>query len=418
MKNKYVVGIDIGTGTVKVVVGSLAPNENGDFVGVAPTIIGVGVQPNLGMRKGVIVDINKVCEAVDQALADAEKMSGIHVDAATVSINGMNIAGMSSRGVIAVNSNNGVITQDEINRVLEAATIVKLAPNRVILNTEARTFKVDNQDGIRDPIDMSGVRLEVDAYVITALMPQLRNIEQVLAQLELTPHKPYVPSGLAAARIALSDQQRENGALLVEIGHSTTTMVVYEEGDIIDIKVFPVGSNNITTDLAVGLKTDLDIAEQVKVQHAVAAPELRRGNESVVAVKVMTPGGEPKRIGFKAEVVDTIVEARLEELFELINKELKRIKKAANLPGGLVLTGGGANLRGIADYAKRALQMNARVYKPQGYKDVSKRIASPSFVTAVGLMEIDADSAVLNVIEEEPQRSGFFGKLKGMFVKK
>ncbi len=418
MENKYAVGIDIGTGSVKVVIGALPVEGAADAMTVRPNIIGVGVRQGMGMRKGIIVDIDKVVDAVDKALADAEGMSGVHVDSATVSINGTNIMGMPSRGMVAVNNPKQIITQEEINRVLEAATIVKLAANRVIIDTQARTYKVDNQDGVRNPIDMTGMRLEVDAYVTTALMPQLRNVEQVMGQLNVLPHKPYIPAGLAAARIAMTDQQRENGAVLIEIGHSTTSMVVYEEGDIIDVKVFPVGSNNITTDLAIGLKTDLDIAEQIKLQHAVASSSLRRGHEDVLAIKVTTATGETRKIGFKSAVVDDIVEARLEEMFELINKELRRIKKAANLPGGAILTGGGANLRGIADYAKMALQMNARVYKPHGYKDVSGKISNPAFTTAVGLMEADADITLREAVEEPEKRSGFFSGLKGLFRRK
>lgn len=418
MKNKYAIGIDIGTSSVKVVIGTLPAEEDVDLPIMRPNIIGVGVCPSDGMRKGVIVDINKVADAVDRALADAEKMSGVHVSCATVSINGTNIMGMPSHGMVAVSNPKQLITQDEINRALEAATIVKLAANRVIIDTQARTFKVDNQDGVRDPIDMTGMRLEVDVYVTTALMPQLRNVEQVLSRLEVEPHKPYIPAVLAAARVAMADRQRENGAVLIEIGHSTTSMVVYEEGDIIDVKVFPVGSNNITTDLAIGLRTDLDIAEKIKLQHAVASASLRRGHEDVLAIKTTTASGEPRRIGFKSAVVDDIVEARLEELFGMVNKELKRIKKAANLPCGAILTGGGANLRGIADYAKATLQMNVQVYKPREYKDVSGKVTDPMFTTAIGLMEADVDAVLREGDGGQKRSGGIFDSIKRMFERK
>lgn len=423
-ENRYAVGIDIGTSTVRVVVGSVnaaAAEVAVDGGSSAITIVGVGSQPNSGMRKGTVVDINKVAMAVDKAIGAAEMMSGQNVNEATVSINGSHIAGVASHGVIAVGSQQ-VIGPTEINRVIEAATQVKISPNREIINVEPHAFKVDNQEGVRDPIDMSGVRLEVDAYMVTALTPHIKNLDQVTDKAMLHPIKPYTPAGLAAARVALSDQQRENGCVMIDIGHSTTNMVVYEEGDVIDIKVFPIGSNNITTDLAIGLKTDLDIAEQVKIQHAVASPELRRGNEPKVAIKL--GGGQvQKKLEFDTEMVDEIVEARLAELFELINKELKRIKRQANLPGGAVLTGGGANLRGIVDYAKTSLQMNARVYRPRGYKGVTDQVKDPAWTTALGLLEYCADSGAMAAGgSDEPKASSFFSglmdKLSGLFGKR
>ena len=198
---------------------------------------------------------------------------------------------------------------------------------------------------------------------------------------------------------------------MIDIGHSTTNIVVYEEGDVIDIKVLPVGSNNITTDLAIGLKADLDVAEKVKIEHAVASSHLRRGNEPTVSVRIGN-GQMQKKLEFETELIDDIVEARLSELFELINKELKRIKRQANLPGGAVLTGGGANLRGIVDYAKVALQMNARLYKPQGYKGVTEQIKDPSWTTVLGLLEYSAEQGVsMGDGGEHAGSGGLIGKI-------
>ncbi len=184
--------------------------------------------------------------------------------------------------------------------------------NREILDVTPRSYKLDSQDGVRDPFGMTGVRLEVDAYMITALSPHLKNLEKVLGMTEL-PARQVVISGLAAARAVLSNQLRENGVVLVDIGGSTTNVAVYEEGDIIHTAVLPIGSNNITNDLAIGLKTDLDIAEKVKVEHAVAAPELRRGSSSKVSIKVGA-----RNLEFDAEIIDEVVEARLAELFRQV----------------------------------------------------------------------------------------------------
>lgn len=405
--NGYGVGIDIGTGSVKVVVG-VWPKDTESSSIILPNIIGVGVQPSLGMRKGVIVDIDKVYRTLDKALGDAERMSGLTIDHAMYSINGTKITGMSSRGVVAVNGPGQKISRDEVERAIKAAQIVKLAPNQVILSTQPRTYKVDNQDGIRDPVDMTGVRLEVDAYVTTAIEPQIRNIDEVAQLSKVDRDNSCVPSGVAASDIALTDQQRENGAAVLDIGHSTTTLVIYDEGDIVDIKVIPIGSNNITCDLAVGLQTDFAIAEQVKIRHAVAAPELRRGNETVLTVKAEQPDGRIHAFSFKPDLVDSIVAARLLELFEQVNKELKRVHYQAALPGGIVLTGGGAKLRGITDLARAALKINTHVFTPRNYQMVSKIAADPSFSAAIRLMERDLDAQ----IHDKQQQSSRHGGLK------
>lgn len=417
-ENRYAVGIDIGTSAVRVVIGSLPTGDQaqGD-IDQSPeiTIVGVGSQPAQGMRKGTVVDINKVAIAVDKAIGSAEMMSGLNVEEAVVSVNGTHIEGMSSRGLITVDQSRP-IGPAEVDRVVDAAAKVKMSSNREIINVTPHTFTVDSQEGVRDPIDMSGVRLESDVYMVTAMTPHIKNLDQVSEKAMLKPIKPYSPAGLAAANIALTDRQKENGCVMVDIGHSTTNLVVYEEGDVIDIKVLPVGSNNITTDLAVGLQTDLDIAERIKVEHAVASPQLRRGNEPTVAIRVGN-GQVQKKLEFQTELIDEIVEARLSELFDLINRELRRIKRQANLPGGAVLTGGGANLRGIVDFAKVALQMNASAFKPHGYKGVTDQIKDPSWTTALGLLEFSIDAGV-NMGGAEPAKSGLLGKIASLFSRK
>lgn len=417
-ENRYAVGIDIGTSAVRVVIGSLPTGDQaqGD-IDQSPeiTIVGVGSQPAQGMRKGTVVDINKVAIAVDKAIGSAEMMSGLNVEEAVVSVNGTHIEGMSSRGLITVDQSRP-IGPAEVDRVVDAAAKVKMSSNREIINVTPHTFTVDSQEGVRDPIDMSGVRLESDVYMVTAMTPHIKNLDQVSEKAMLKPIRPYSPAGLAAANIALTDRQKENGCVMVDIGHSTTNLVVYEEGDVIDIKVLPVGSNNITTDLAVGLQTDLDIAERIKIEHAVASPQLRRGNEPTVAIRVGN-GQVQKKLEFQTELIDEIVEARLSELFDLINRELRRIKRQANLPGGAVLTGGGANLRGIVDFAKVALQMNVSAFKPHGYKGVTDQIKDPSWTTALGLLEFSIDAGV-NMGGTEPAKSGLLGKIASLFSRK
>lgn len=377
--SKTAVGLDIGTTTVRVVVGHV------DAPGQAPTIVGVGVCENAGMRKGTVVNLVNTAQAIDKALETAERMSGNQIHRATVSINGTHIVGMSSKGVIAVGASGHEINEDDIARVGEAATVVQLPANREILEVTPRAYQLDGQDNIKDPIGMTGVRLEMDAHVITALGPHLKNLVRA-AEMTETQVAHTVLAGLAAARAVVTDQQRENGVALIDIGGTTTNIVVYEEGDLQHVTVLPVGGVNITNDLAIGLKTELDVAEKVKLEHAVANSSLRRGAAGKVSVKTDKTTHE-----FETEDIDMIVDARLEEIFELINKELKSIGRAAKLPGGVVITGGTAELKGIADYAKEALQLSARIGRASGFGGVSEQIEKPNFATAVGLMLLDLE---------------------------
>lgn len=377
--SRYAVGLDVGTTSVRAVVGHV------DTPGQAPTIIGIGSEPNTGMRKGTVVNLVNTAQAIDKALEAAERMSGHQIHAATVSINGSHVVGMSSQGVIAVGTGGHEISVDDLARVEEAATVVQLPANRQILEVTPRSFQLDGQENIKDPLGMTGVRLEVDAHVITALTPHVKNLEKACEMTETSAHH-TVLAGLAAARAVVSEQQTENGVVLVDLGGTTTNVVVYEEGDLQHIAVLPVGSVNITNDLAIGLKTDLDVAEQVKLLHGAAVPSARKSDAKKLAVKIDKTTHE-----FDAEDVDMIVDARLEEIFELINKELKSIGRASKLPGGVVLTGAGAELAGIAEYAREAMQLSARVGKPTGFGGVADHVASPGFATALGLMVIDLE---------------------------
>lgn len=383
--SRYAVGLDVGTTKVRCVVGHVEGAQ------ASPTIIGVGECANSGMRKGTVVNLVNTASAIDSALEAAERMSGFQIQNATISVNGSHIIGMSSKGVIAVGANGHEITDEDLRRVEEAATVVQLPANREILEVTPRSYQLDGQDNIKDPIGMTGVRLEVDAHVITALGPHLKNLRKACEMTETIPHATIL-AGLAAARAVVSDQQTENGVVLIDLGGTTTNIAVFEEGDLQHVAVLPVGSVNITNDLAIGLKTDLDIAEAVKLDHASAMPSQRTDKKTTASVKV----GD-KTHTFDLEDIDMIVDARLEEIFELINKELKSIGRAAKLPGGAVLTGGGAQLKGLADYARNALQISARIGEAPEFAGVSENVHSPDWSTALGLMLIDLEGGAVGV---------------------
>lgn len=379
--SRYAVGLDIGTTTVRCVVGHV------DGPGQAPTIIGVAAEPGKGLRKGNVVTLQDVATAADKALEAAERISGHQIHAATVSINGTHIVGLKSAGVIAVGAGDHEINPSDLTRVEEAATVVQLPANREILDVTPISYKLDNQAGIKDPLGMTGVRLEVDAYMITALSPHLKNLEKAVTLSDTQPRR-IIVAGLAAAETALTDQQKENGVALVDLGGTTTSVVVYEEGDLLHLGVVPYGSVNITNDLAIGLQTDLAVAERVKLEHAVASAAYRKVAKKKVTVKVDGQSHE-----FDTETIDEIVDARLEEIFEEVNKELKKAGRQAKLPGGVVLTGGGAKLAGVADYAKDALKLNARVAETPKLAGVADKVQGPEFATALGLMTLDLEAA-------------------------
>jgi cell division protein FtsA len=376
--SRYAVGLDIGTTTVRCVVAHI------DSTTGAPTIVGVGSAPNSGMRKGTVVTLGGPAQAIDDALGEAERMSGYQVDAATISINGTHIVSTHTDGMIAVGAADHEITRDDLVRIEEVATLGKVPANREILDVVPHDYKLDGQDNIKDPIGMTGTRLEIDAHVVSALVPHLVNVQKAADTAKVTP-KSIVVAGVAAARAVLAEQQLENGVALVDIGGTTTNIAIYEEGDLQFAAVLPLGGVNITNDLAIGLKTDPEIAEKIKLEHASAIP---RHENSGISLK---HGGEI--YSFDTRDIDEIVEARLEEIFEAVQHEFKRAGRAGKLPSGVVLTGGTAQLKDIVVYAKEALGLAARVGKTGGYGGVADNVDKPQFATAVGLMLIDSESS-------------------------
>lgn len=374
--SKYAVGLDIGTTMVRCVVGHIDPTTG------TPTIVGVGKAVNKGMRKGVVANLNGPAHAIDEALGEAERMSGYQVDAATISINGQHVLSTKADGMIAVGAADHEITRDDLARIEEVATTGKIPANREIIEVVPHSYRLDGQDNIKDPLGMTGTRLEINANVVSVLLPHLQNLEKAADIAKVHAHA-IVPSVLGAARAVLSENQLENGVAVVDLGGTTTSVAVFEEGDLQYIGVVPMGGANITNDLAIGLKTDPEIAEKVKLQHATA---IARSGSSGVSMK---DGDEV--LTFDASEIDEIVEARLEEIFEAIQKELKKAGRAGKLPSGVLLTGGGANLKHIAEYAKQYLGLAAKTAKASGYGGVSEDAETFDFAAAVGLMLVDGE---------------------------
>ncbi|HEU5121557.1 MAG TPA: cell division protein FtsA, partial [Candidatus Saccharimonadales bacterium] len=300
------------------------------------------------------------------------------------SINGAHIISTKADGMIAVGAMDHEIVSSDLARIEEVATLGKVPANREILEVVPHSYRLDGQDNIKDPLGMTGTRLEINANVVSALSPHLHNLEKSASMAKVEPHL-ITPAVLAASRAVLAEQQKENGVAVIDLGGATTSIAIFEEGDLQWVSVIPVGGVNITNDLAIGLKTDPEIAEKVKVGHAVV---FGRKNDERISLKQ-----DKEQFYFDAHEVDEIAEARLDEIFEAIQKELKKAGKAGQLPSGVILTGGTSKIKGMAEYAKDKLGLAVRVGKAGGFGGVIEGIEDPQFATAIGLMLLDAEGA-------------------------
>lgn len=382
MKNPTVVtGIDIGSSTVRVIVAQQDPE------GDSAKILGVGVAPMRGMQKGVITDVEEGALSLGSALDMAERISGIPVEKAYVSINGSHLKSQNLRGVIAVSRADGEITSDDVDRVINAAQAISIPANREILHVLPQNYIVDGQEHIQDPVGMTGVRLEVEAHVIEGSVPFVKNLTKVVNQAGV--HiEDFVFSPLAACLAVLDKRQKELGVVLVDIGAGTTSMVVYEEGVLLHTGVLPVGASHITNDIAIGLRTSIDIAEAIKVSHGTAVPSDVPQNETI---SIESEDGEQESVS-RREVAN-IISARLEELFSFVDRELKNIGRSGLLPAGVIVTGGGAHMQGLIDIAKKRLRLPVRIGVPTLLSGIADQTQDAQFAVAIGL--------VLFAIEQE-----------------
>ena len=403
-QSRYAVGIDVGTKNVRCVIGYI------DADGDAPKIVGVGTAPNSGMRKGTVTNLAGPAEAIDTALGAAERMSGHQVKTAVLSVNGSHLTSTKADGMITVGTTDNEVTPEDIVRLEDMATTGKIAQNREILEIVAHSYRLDGQDNIKDPIGMTGTRLEIKANVVSGLLPHITNLQK-LAEMAKVEVSSVVPAVLASAQAVLTENQRENGVAVLDIGAATTGVAVFEEGDLQYLSVIPLGGQNVTNDLAIGLRTDPEIAESVKLAHA------RFGGKKLGKVETKH---EKKTYSFEQSEIDEIVGARYEEIFEAVAKELKKAGRAGKLPSGAVLTGGGANTKGLIDFTKEQLGVAARLGKPSEYGGASNEIKGPEFSAAAGLMLIDAAGDVSYAkspqnAKKAAEKAGGF--LRGIFAK-
>lgn len=400
------VGIDIGNTKVITCVGKI---ENGVI-----DIIGVGKSTNQGIRKGVIVDIEETVSAISASLEEAERMAGIGISGATIGISGPFIESEQSRGVIAVSRQDGEISEEDVARVIEAARAIPSRPNREVLHVLPLYFIVDGTETIKDPIGMLGIRLEVNANIITASSNAVKSIIRAVEQSGVSIDN-IVFSPLATAKMLLTKRQMEIGVMVVDIGASTTSYAVYEEGELATCGVVPVGSMHITNDIAIGLRTNIDVAEIVKTKYGYAQPDKVGEKEEIDLAKLDKNETEKASLKYVSE----IVEARLNEIFLIIKDNLVRANCNTSLPAGVIITGGGAKIDGIVEMAKETMRLPAQIGKPvMEMTGLIDKLDDPIYSTGMGLMlwNKDKTSSTRNPLDFNiPNLGNIVDKVKSTF---
>ncbi len=372
-REQYIVGLDIGTQTIRVVQGKV--EDSGTI-----NIIGASSVPSIGLRRGVIVDIDEAVSSISAVLERVERMTGVAVRSANIAVGGNHIACIDSKGVIAVSRADGEISESDVVRVIDASQAISIPPNREVIHVIPKTFTLDGQAGIKDPLGMTGIRLEVETILIHGATPFLKNLQKAILQAGLEIDQ-LVLSPVAAAQAVLSKRQKELGVALVDLGAGTTSLAIYEESNLLHTAIIPVGSQHITNDIAIGLRCTIDTAEKVKLAFGAASPKLIDKNAEIDMSKI--DNEETERI--PQTLVGEIIEARLEEIFDMVTRELKRIDRDGKLPAGIVLTGGGAALPGVVEYAKHRFRLPVVIGAPTEVSTVIDQVVDPSFATVVGL---------------------------------
>ena len=368
-KSKIIAGLDIGTSNIKIL---LAEKKKDDS---ELKVIYQVQEPSFGIRKGVVVDVEKVARLIQLLVSKARTESGQKIDSVYVNIGGGHIFCNNSEGVVAVSRADRRVSKEDVDRVLEAAKTISLSSNEEILEIIPKEFIIDGKGGIKEVEGMQGGRLEVKVLIISCFAPYKNNLTQAVLNADLK-ISDMLPSVLAVSNAALNQRQKELGVAVLNIGAGTSELAVFEEGNLVHLAVFPIGSANITNDIAIVLKTDIDLAESIKIRSGSCIFKGTNKKE-----KIELEDGEI--LVFSPKMVAGIIEARVSEIFGEVNKELKKIGKQGKLPAGIVLTGGGANLPKIVDLAKKELKISCRVWKPSEFSNLEDGLI---FATACGLV--------------------------------
>jgi cell division protein FtsA len=420
---KIVVATDVGTYKVVTVIAKIQDTVN---------VLGVSEVKSTGIRKGQVVDIEEAVSAINASLEAAERMAGHSASHVVASIGGSQIESQNSRGVVAISTPQGEISDTDLVRVIDAAKAISMPSTRDIIHVLPRNYVVDGQEGIKDPIGMSGVRLEVDTHIISANSISVRNLDKAFSQVGVDVDN-FVFSGYASSLATLTDTEKELGVILVDIGAGTTDIAIYTEGSISYSSVLAIGARHITNDLAIGLRISLESAEKIKLflsqearrkvirpdeeEEVKEKPKERPTDE--IDLSSLNLQEELRKVSQKT-LVEGIIRPRLNEIFTMVGLELKKSGFGGQTPAGVVITGGGAMTVGIKESARRTMAMPVRIGFPANVKGITDEIQHPSFATVVGLAMYGASSGTpekqsLPFGLSMPKMSGDSG---GKFVKK
>lgn len=376
-----VVGLDIGTTKTCAIAGYL--NDNGRV-----EIAGVGIAPSRGMKNGVIINIDNTKESITKAVEDCELMAGCEIASSIVALSGNHVKGENSRGVVAVSGRGRTISTNEIRRVIEAAQAIVIPADREIVHVLSREFSVDDQIGIKDPIGMTGVRLEAEVHIVTASASSLQNLIKSVNASTLQVSD-IVFSALAASEAVLSSDEKELGVALVDIGGGTTDILVFMDGGVCYSSVLPIGGRHVTNDLSIGLSTPVESAEVLKKKYGCAVIDLVDAAETI---EVPSVGDRAPRRVFRQEMA-RIIEPRMFEIMELVDRELEKSGKKNVLAAGIVLTGGCAAMDGAVEAAERVFRLPVRIGVPKDIGGMTDIVSTPQFTSAVGLVKYGIKTA-------------------------
>lgn len=374
-RSHIICGIDIGNSAVKTVIAEINHET------LRPQIIGLGSVPSHGLRRGVVFDMEETINNVRDSVDQAESMSGQKVRQAYVSLSGLHIRTQLSHGVIVVSRADGEIAQNDIDRVIDAASTVSLPPNREIIHAIPRDYTIDAQDHVKNPLGMKGVRLEAEVLLIEGLSPYVRNLAKCINANDIEVME-FVFSPLALSKSVLDKHQREHGVLSIDFGGGVSTMALFHEGDLIHTAILPIGSKHITNDIAIAFRTSMDKAEEIKCKYGCTG-SYENGKKDQIDLSDFL--GEKDLVVPRKQII-RIVDCRVSELFDLISDELKKVSYNFLLPAGLVLAGGGANLDGFPALAKDRLKLSVSVGSDYLLEGLADRVSDPAFAVAIGLV--------------------------------
>lgn len=416
MKDNIIAGLDIGSTSIRLVVAQKIFGPTGNEL----QIIGAVSGPTAGVSRGVVNSIEEATSSISEVLEKAERLVGVPITRVWVSINDPHIKCEKSKGVVAVGRSDGEINENDVNRAIEAARALAVPVNYEILHVIPIKFAVDNQADIKDPIGMNGIRLEVEVLIVQGLSTQIKNLTKAIYRTGLE-IEDLVIAPLAASEAVLSFKQKDLGVVLINMGSSTTSLAVYEERNLIHTAVLPIGAEHITSDIAIGLRAPINLAERIKCEYGRAIADGVGDKEEIDVsnlVKEEEINDDISRISKK--YLADIINARVEEIFEKIDNEFKKIDRSGMLPAGAIIVGGGARLEDIVEAAKRKLRLPAAIGVAKNINVIIDKVRSPEFLTALGLViwGSNEDGQTISTSNNISKKaSQIMSKVKGLFNK-